>query len=98
MYVSTHTYGAYYEYNRKKNIFFYIGKDTREGLPLSPKYPHVIKMDGSHPILYAAKGSHGLWGSPGNTHSIESLKIVPNFGTGLLSPVIASIIWKWKTQ
>lgn len=65
MYVSTHVYGAFYQYNPLKNIFMYRGKDTRMGLPLNPKYPSIIKMEGTHPVLYAALGSHGLWGSPG---------------------------------
>ncbi|KAB7507610.1 Vacuolar protein sorting-associated protein 62 [Armadillidium nasatum] len=64
MYVSTHTHGAYYQYEPNENSFVYRGKDTRIGLPLNPKYPPIIKVDGTHPVLYAALGSHGLWGSP----------------------------------
>ena len=65
MYVSMHTYGAYYAYDRRKNMFYYRGKDTRLGIPLKPKYPQVLKMDGTHPVVYAALGSHGLWAGPG---------------------------------
>lgn len=30
-----------------------------------PKYPLVVELDGTHPVVYSANGSHGLWASPG---------------------------------
>ena len=65
MYVSAHTFGAYYTYDPENHKFVYEDKDTRGGIPVSPVYPKTIELSESHPILYSAKGSHGLWGAEG---------------------------------
>ncbi|XP_042232038.1 uncharacterized protein LOC121872958 isoform X2 [Homarus americanus] len=65
MYVSAHTFGAYYTYIPHLHEFLYAGQDTRDGIAMSPNYPRTVQLTGSHPVLYAARGSHGLWGAPG---------------------------------
>ena len=66
MYVSTHHFGAFYEYDTIKREFYYSGQDARVGPMMSPQYPDVVKLEkGTHPVLYSALGSHGLWGASG---------------------------------
>ncbi|XP_063881478.1 uncharacterized protein LOC135111735 isoform X1 [Scylla paramamosain] len=90
MYVSAHTFGAYYTYDATNNRFIYEYEDTREGIPMSPVYPKIIHLSGgSHPILYSARGSHGLWGAEG-TNQYNSLPLLQD-ETGKGTP------WKiWK--
>ncbi|XP_045139261.1 uncharacterized protein LOC123520762 isoform X2 [Portunus trituberculatus] len=89
MYVSAHTFGAYYTYDAKNHRFIYEDEDTREGISMSPVYPKIIHFAGSHPILYSAKGSHGLWGAEG-TNQYNSLPLLQD-ETGKGTP------WKiWK--
>lgn len=65
MYLSSHTFGAYYTYDPHRHEFLYTGEDFREGIPMSPNFPGTVQLTGFHPVLYAAQGSHGLWGSTG---------------------------------
>ena len=65
MYVSSHFYGAFYQYIPSKHLFEYRGKDARHPLPVSAKFPSTIKLKGTHPVVFSALGSHGLWGGPG---------------------------------
>lgn len=65
MYVSSHHFGAYYKYDSHHHHFTYSGQDTRKGIPMSPIYPERVKVVNSHPVLYSALGSHGLWAAPG---------------------------------
>lgn len=82
MYVSSHTFGAFYTYEPQSHTFVYESQDTREGLAMSPVYPRTIQLTGSHPVLYSARGSHGLWGSEG-VHEYNSLpELVDETGSG----------------
>ncbi|XP_047483296.1 uncharacterized protein LOC125035144 isoform X2 [Penaeus chinensis] len=65
MYVSSHNFGAYYQYDSYHQHFEYSGQDTRKGIPMSPEYPKRVRVESSHPVLYSARGSHGLWAAPG---------------------------------
>ncbi|XP_045618082.1 uncharacterized protein [Procambarus clarkii] len=87
MYVSTHTFGAYYTYDPRLNKFLYADEDVREGINMSPIYPQTVQLTGFHPILYAAQGSHGLWGAPG-IHQYMSIPLLKD-ATG--------IGMEWKT-
>lgn len=87
MYVSTHTFGAYYTYDPQHHRFVYESQDTREGIPLSPVYPKTIELIRNHPILYSARGSHGLWGAEG-INQYNSLPVLQD-ETGKGTP--------WKT-
>lgn len=89
MYVSSHTFGAYYSYDANNHRFVYEDEDTREGIPMSPVYPKIIQLSGHHPVLYSARGSHGLWGVEG-TNQYNSLPLLQD-ETGKGTP------WKtWK--
>lgn len=44
------------DYNDRSNE-----KDAR----YEPQYPPTVELIGTHPVVYSANGSHGLWGSPG---------------------------------
>lgn len=70
MYVSTHTFGAFYTYDRQRDFFSYIGQDVRKGIKfaITARYPDRVDVVGTTPILYSTKGSHGLWGAAGNSN------------------------------
>lgn len=69
MYVSAHDAGAFYKYDENAKIFIFNRQEIRKGFIQRPTFPPVVKLyrnnDGHHPILFAAKGSHGLWTAPG---------------------------------
>jgi hypothetical protein len=67
MYVSTHDAGAYYTYNAATRNFEYESHEVRKGVLQRPAFPirgNVTTL-GGHPILFAARGSHGLWTASG---------------------------------
>ncbi|XP_048588945.1 putative vacuolar protein sorting-associated protein TDA6 [Nematostella vectensis] len=57
-YASAHNFGTRYNYDKQIGVF---RKGDRE-----------IKMHYSHPVLYSALGSHGMWDSPGG-HTYKKL-------------------------
>lgn len=67
MYVSTHDVGAFYRFSKEHNWFEYESQEIRRGILQRPKFPRIMRLaePGSHPVLFAAKGSHGLWTAPG---------------------------------
>lgn len=69
MYVSAHDAGAFYKYDETAKIFVFNRQEIRKGFIQRPTFPPVVKLyknnEGHHPILFAAKGSHGLWTAPG---------------------------------
>lgn len=67
MYVSAHDAGAFYTFNKQSNQFVYDRMEIRKGIMQRPTFPAVVELtaQGSHPVLFAAKGSHGLWTAPG---------------------------------
>lgn len=82
MYVSTHDSGAYYKYDRYSNSFNYRRQETRTGFLQNPDFPPLVQTSNKHPVLFAAKGSHGIWAQPGN-HTfipIPRLEDVNGFG------------------
>lgn len=83
MYVSSHNFGAYYQYNSYHQHFEYTGQDTRKGIPMSPEYPKIVRVESSHPVLYSALGSHGLWAAPGlhQYNSFPQLEDLTDEGT-----------------
>lgn len=67
MYVSTHDAGAFYKFNPRTLSFDYEKQDVRSRMLQRPNFPlHVnLTSTGGHPILFSARGSHGLWSAPG---------------------------------
>jgi len=70
MYVSSHDVGAVYRYD--KGTFVYEKREIRKGILQRPTFPSSIKLStpGHRPVLFAAKGSHGLWLTPGKLNYI----------------------------
>ncbi|XP_059352054.1 uncharacterized protein LOC130688756 [Daphnia carinata] len=78
IHLNVHSFGAYYEWNETtQNFQFLVGEEVRsavnpnyDGSPYEkdaryePRYPPTVELMGTHPIVYSANGSHGLWGSP----------------------------------
>lgn len=67
LFISTHDVGAYYTYDQVFNVFRYRNSRNDKGILQRPTYPSTLKVyNNSHPIVFAANGSHGLWATPGN--------------------------------
>ncbi|XP_035676246.1 putative vacuolar protein sorting-associated protein TDA6 [Branchiostoma floridae] len=58
IYVSAHNFGGKYDWDAASQTYK-KGGDT-------------VRTEGTHPVLYSAKGSHGLWSNPG-THTYEKI-------------------------
>ncbi|XP_066986005.1 uncharacterized protein [Macrobrachium rosenbergii] len=87
LYISSHNFGAFYNYDRQNHVFRYHSEDTREGIPMFPEYPSVLHLHENHPIVFAALGSHGLWPAPG-THQYNSIPVLEDktdYGTPWLT-------------
>ena len=54
---------------KKTKMIRRTGKTKRQkGISnLNPSFPETLHVAGTHPIVYSANGSHGLWASPGKT-------------------------------
>lgn len=69
MYVSTHEAGALYlaplQYPGK--VWDFKGYEVRKGIKIgTPRFPkNAFNLSSGRPVLFAAKGSHGLWTLPG---------------------------------
>ncbi|GAB0098120.1 Vacuolar protein sorting-associated protein 62 [Sergentomyia squamirostris] len=83
MYVSAHDAGAYYEYDRLTGTFEFRRQETRVGILQKPVFPRTVVTSGNHPVLFAAKGSHGLWTAPGKHRFIRVPRLYDINGFGI---------------
>ncbi|XP_055845616.1 uncharacterized protein LOC129911740 isoform X2 [Episyrphus balteatus] len=83
MYVSAHDAGAYYTYNHLTGSFEFRKQETRKGILQRPNFPKTVTTFVNHPVLFAAKGSHGLWTAPGKHRFVKVARLydVNGFGT-----------------
>ncbi|XP_070169032.1 uncharacterized protein [Polyergus mexicanus] len=87
MYVSAHDAGAFYRYDPRNGTFIYESQETRKGLFQKPTFPEkVYTADGSHPILFSARGSHGLWTAPGKHKFVRVPRLYDESGFGTAWP------------
>lgn len=83
MYVSAHDAGAFYRYEPRSNTFVYESQETRKGIFQKPIFPErVYTSEGSHPVLFSAKGSHGLWTAPGKHKFVRIPRLYDESGFG----------------
>ncbi|KAK0088546.1 hypothetical protein PV325_011607 [Microctonus aethiopoides] len=84
MYVSAHDAGAYYRYDIRSGTFVYESQETRKGIFQKPIFPErVFTSSGSHPVLFSAKGSHGLWTAPGKHKFVRLPRLYDESGFGI---------------
>ncbi|XP_059490480.1 uncharacterized protein LOC132205448 isoform X2 [Neocloeon triangulifer] len=87
MYVSTHEAGALYlaPMFQSERIWNFKGYEVRKGIKIgTPRFPKsAFNLDSGRPVLFAAKGSHGLWTLPGRHKyvSFPALEDETGFGT-----------------
>lgn len=87
MYVSAHDTGAFYRYDRRNGTFVYESQETRMGLFQKPTFPEKVYTAGdSHPILFSARGSHGLWTAPGKHKFVRVPRLYDEGGFGTAWP------------
>ncbi|XP_050449143.1 uncharacterized protein LOC126850317 [Cataglyphis hispanica] len=87
MYVSAHDAGAFYRYDPQNGTFVYERQETRKGLFQKPTFPEkVYTADGTHPILFSARGSHGLWTAPGKHKFVRVPRLYDESGFGIAWP------------
>eukprot|EP00058_Branchiostoma_floridae_P006054 XP_002591542.1 hypothetical protein BRAFLDRAFT_92771 [Branchiostoma floridae] len=66
-------YWMFYPYNRGKKVC--IGQYDWDATSQTYRDGNdVVQMEGTHPILYSAKGSHGLWSTKG-THTYKKILV-----------------------
>lgn len=82
MYVSTHDAGVYYRLDKDTNVFMYERQETRTGILQKPKFPTKVYLLHGHPLLYSAKGSHGLWSKPGKHRYTTVPRFYDDTGNG----------------
>ncbi|KAL1461850.1 hypothetical protein WDU94_013717, partial [Cyamophila willieti] len=85
MYVSAHDAGAFYTFNKKSRQFKYDRMEIRKGIMQRPTFPDVVDLTprGTHPVLFAAKGSHGLWTAPGKHKYVRLPRLYDVSGYGI---------------
>lgn len=83
MYVSAHDAGAYYTYERLTGTFDFRSQETRKGILQQPNFPKTVRTQSSHPVLFSAQGSHGLWTAPGKHRFVRVPRLfdINGFGT-----------------
>ncbi|XP_043266024.1 uncharacterized protein LOC122405393 [Colletes gigas] len=87
MYVSAHDAGAFYRYDLRSGTFVYESQETRKGIFQKPIFPErVYTAGGSHPILFSARGSHGLWTAPGKHKFVRLPRLYDESGFGTAWP------------
>lgn len=77
MFLSVHNVGVYYAYDKLSRSFVLMSTPVR-GVSQVQEPPPNIRLVHKHPLLFAAKGSHALWSSPGK-HIDFSLSFVKYF-------------------
>lgn len=84
MYVSAHDAGAYYTYERLTGSFDFRRQETRNNHILQqPVFPKTVRtLADSHPVLFSARGSHGLWTAPGQHRFVRVPRLVDVNGFG----------------
>ncbi|XP_066138662.1 uncharacterized protein [Euwallacea fornicatus] len=91
LFLSVHDAGAYYSYERNINVFKFESKLKRKGVAQVPSFPEFIRLQGGHPVVFAAEGSHGLWSTPGDHEFIRVPKVLDRTGYGTPWKTWASI-------
>ncbi|XP_048516377.1 uncharacterized protein LOC105690934 isoform X2 [Athalia rosae] len=87
MYVSAHDAGAFYRFDDVNKTFVYEGQETRKGIFQKPIFPVRVYTTGStHPVLFSAKGSHGLWTTPGKHNFVRLPRLYDESGFGFPWP------------
>ena len=63
------SFGAYYGFNQTTGNFdFYYGEPLKDAPNphLAIEYPDTVYLvEGTHPEIFSANGSHGIWGQEG---------------------------------
>lgn len=91
MYVSAHDAGAFYRYEPRTKTFVYESQETRKGIFQKPIFPaRVFTSEDSHPVLFSARGSHGLWTAPGKHKFVRLPRLYDESGFGAAWPT-----WKY---
>jgi len=93
LYLSVHNFGAYYSWDESTKKFYLTKGETpkqkaaRQGRQktnrkfvreLEPDFPDVLHLAGTHPVMFSANGSHGLWATPGK-HTFSSFPKLVDF-------------------
>ncbi|XP_030752097.1 putative vacuolar protein sorting-associated protein TDA6 isoform X1 [Sitophilus oryzae] len=86
LYLSLHDLGAYYTYEKATNTFKFesrLKKEKLAHLSTTKEFPEYVRLQGGHPVLFAAEGSHGLWAAPGEHEfvRIPSIRDKNGYGT-----------------
>lgn len=73
-----HSIGSFYTFDAASNTFKFSSSKTK-GVQTVESPPETIQIVNSHPVIFAAEGSHGLWGAAGIVVSYAPLRPYLNF-------------------
>ncbi|KRT82630.1 hypothetical protein AMK59_4011, partial [Oryctes borbonicus] len=82
LFLAIHDIGAYYTYDSISKIFKYSRELVRKGIIQRAEFPPVVRTFKGRPVLFAAKGSHGLWSAPGQFPYLRVPKLYDLNGYG----------------
>ena len=77
--VNVHTMGALYQYQNESNTFeFLSGEDLEitDGVAVPVEYPDTVNLVDTHPELFVANGSHGMWAQPGKHSTLFPYDVI----------------------
>ncbi|XP_023022410.2 uncharacterized protein isoform X1 [Leptinotarsa decemlineata] len=83
LYLSIHDFGGYFTYNEKGRYFKFDAQENKKTAHRVPKFPQIVRTQGSHPVVFSAYGSHGLWSSPGEYVYTRVPKLTDTIGYGI---------------
>ena len=85
MYVSTHDVGAFYTYSKTYNHFKFEKREIRKGILQRPMFPPIMRLmaPDQRPVLFSARGSHGLWTGPGRHRFVRIPRLYDDSGFGV---------------
>lgn len=83
LFLSLHDVGVYYTYDASSKIFKNSRYLQRKGILQTTEFPPFVRTFEGRPILFAAKGSHGLWSAPGKYYYLKLPKLadINDYGT-----------------
>ncbi|XP_022913223.2 uncharacterized protein [Onthophagus taurus] len=84
LFASTHDIGAYYSYDLRGRVFRYKDQRRRKTLLKHINFPAEVRLDRNRPVLYAARGSHGLWGDRGRQRYYKLPNLYDYTGYGVV--------------
>lgn len=80
LFLSVHNTGVYYSYDSHRKYFKFEYTVSKKRANQVHKFPEILRTQAEHPVVFAAKGSHGLWAAAGEYEYIRVPKLTDRNG------------------